>query len=142
MKFEENMCLQCMTNARMIKENIFPGWHLKQSMKHHPDWPKGWYGLLRCNDPDFIWKEKMIPMPLMYNESPKANQKKIDDWFETLSKFESELFITSILVGYELYKACLKSGYKPKKDGYRICLWIVNSIGKVIQEDEKKQYKK
>ena len=49
------MCLQCVTDAVIIKNGIIPGYTLMKAAKSCDEWKEGQYGLVNSNDPDFIW---------------------------------------------------------------------------------------
>lgn len=125
------MCLQCMTKAKMLIKDVLPGYFLMKATVHHNDWPKGYYALVQCNDPDFIWEGKPLLDPL-FNISDKkldllSNKnplwKKSDKFFEYIEKIESK-FITDPIQGYELIEACIKAGYDMEKHGKRPLCWL------------------
>lgn len=124
------MCLQCVAKARMIKANILPGYFLVKATRDafqgkDCEWPKGWYGWVRCNDPDFIWEGKPIPCPYNgmtdkeINNAPKRVHKAYGRWYSQLQKFE-EATNLDLMVAYDLVRACRKAGYKPSRDGLNV----------------------
>jgi hypothetical protein len=56
------MCLQCNSLPVHIGEP-FPEWALARARAHDEDCPIGWWGLLRINDPDFVWELTPTPSP-------------------------------------------------------------------------------
>ena len=56
------MCQQCLSLPVYFGEPL-PGWTLARARAHDEDWPIGWWGLLRINDPDFIWELTPTPSP-------------------------------------------------------------------------------
>jgi hypothetical protein len=51
------MCIGCLAEEECIGE-IIPGWYLGRAHKDYKDenldWKIGTFGVIRCNDPDFI----------------------------------------------------------------------------------------
>jgi len=119
------MCLCCTVKARIIKRDILPGYNLMISMVGCDDWPKGYYGLQRYNDPDFIWKLKV-------EIEPDRKFRLWQKWADDCTEMEKS-FVCDPEIGYYLYKACLKSGYSPKKDGFRWIFWLRNYMAKRLK---------
>lgn len=126
------MCLQCEAKAKIIKRDILPGYSLMISRSNHPDWPVGHYGLVRCNDPDFVFKEKPVADPGKgVNLDLEKNSKIYAAWEIWAAETESmeTKFTCSPELGHALYKACLKAGWRPKRDGLRLMYWLRNYMG-------------
>lgn len=129
------MCLQCLTKAKIIVQDVLPGYGLVKAMVGHDDWPKGFYGLVRCNDPDFIWEGRPLIDPLFNMPGKQINSlqknsrllRQNRDFFDLVEKMEPQ-FEVSPESGYFLYKACKKDGYNEKKHGYRLLCWLVHHM--------------
>ncbi|KVP39616.1 hypothetical protein WJ87_05120 [Burkholderia ubonensis] len=135
------MCLQCMTNAIIIKKNVLPGFDLMQSQQDAKGWPKGAYGLVEINDPTVVF-----PGPLL--NDPTAGMS--DDELNALPEMPAEVYafdqsaealgeqlILDAVTGHRLVQACIECGYKPKEDG---CLhfWLLHYLA--TQVDVQSEY--
>jgi hypothetical protein len=128
------MCLCCETKAKVIRRDILPGYNLLKGMVDHPDWPLGHYALQKFNDPDFIFKEPPRVDPsvgVCLNNNKKAYEA-FKIWAAESEHME-ESFVCAPEMGYPLYKACLKAGWRPKRDGYRLVYWLRNYMGKKLK---------
>jgi hypothetical protein len=126
----------------MVKEQILPGYFLVMATKEIEEWPKGWYGLVQCNDPDFVWKGRPRPLHL-YNLSDKEIKaipiKTLKKWNKEEYKFIDEIedqFVTDPMKGYQLVAACKKAGYNPKKHGYNVLMWLMDYMGRKLKEKQ------
>lgn len=135
---EKFMCLQCMTKARMIVKDVLPGYGLVKATVGHEDWPKGWYGLVRCNNPDYIWEGKPLMDPTFYMTDEQINnlsskgERADREFFRLVEKMEPQ-FEESPELGYALYTACKKDGYNEKKHGYRLMPWLVHHMAEKMK---------
>lgn len=131
------MCLCCLTKAKTIRKDILPGYNLLKGMIDHPDWPLGYYALQRWNDPDFVFRE--IPrMDPSHGVSLKKNEKAYKAylvWAKEVDDME-DTFECSPELGYILYKACLKAGWRPKRDGLRLVYWLRHHMGKKMKRQK------
>jgi hypothetical protein len=129
----------------MVVKNVLPGYYLKIAVKDHQDWPKGWYGLVQCNDPDFVWKGKPKLDPT-FHMSDKEQEALPDDspiWNDVNKFFK---FIESIepnfecdpIMGYQLVEACKKAGYDEKKHGLRVIAWLSHHMAEKIKKRGRK----
>lgn len=127
------MCECCSAKAKTIKRNILPGYNLLKGMQDCKQWPLGWYGLQKWNGPDFIWKQKveLEPKGSMKND---AIFKRWENWALESEEMEKN-FTCDPQTGYELYKACLKAGYRPKRHGYRFVFWLRNHLAKKLKKE-------
>lgn len=122
----------------MVKANVLPGWHLVVGTKSIDGWPKGHYALVRMNDPDFYWEGKPTLRPFhgltakQKNNASKALSALDKKWWEWLKKVEDE-FYNDPMTCYNLVSACMKAGYRPKRDGYRIVQWLMEHLAKSIK---------
>jgi hypothetical protein len=127
------MCLCCSAKAKTIRKDILPGYNLLKGTVNCPEWPRGYYALQKWNDPDFIWKQKVECEPRgNFDEDPEAF-KKWGEWARDAEEMEKS-FKTDPQTGYELYKACLRAGYRPKRDGFRILFWLRDHLAKKLKQ--------
>lgn len=130
------MCLCCETKAKTIRRDILPGYSLLKGRVDHPDWPLGHYALQHFNDPDFIFKE--IPKVNPSIGVSLNNNKKVYEaymaWSKETENMEKSLDHCGPELGYQLYKACLKAGWCPKRDGFRLSFWVRNYMGKKMKQ--------
>jgi hypothetical protein len=132
----------------MLYENILPGYFLvKGTVEVKDEWPKGWYGLVQCNDPDFIWEEKMTPDPLYgmtdekFNDCSEKTWEKSKKWMKILGSIEEDFreYQADPMTSYQFVSACIKAGYKPKRDGFNVMSWFVNYVGQKMKQKNKKR---
>lgn len=134
------MCLQCVTEAETIIEFPIIGYWLMQSKKGHPDWPEGYFGLVKCNDPDFVWEGEVYYDPLdeMTDDEIDAIPKG-DPLWEKYWAFSEHVdrvepaFSCRPELGYQFVNACIASGYNRHKDGY-VLYWFISRIGKMLEK--------
>lgn len=129
------MCLQCVTEAEVLVKNILPGYSLMIAKVGHKEWPKGSYGLVRCDDPDYVWKGRPIidsfegmsdkEINALSDDSLEVRQN--NKFFKLVEKLEPQ-FKNSPELGYDLYRACKKAGYSEIKHGRRLLSWLVNHM--------------
>jgi len=129
------MCLQCMAKAKIVVEEVLPGYQLMIATEGHEDWPKDHYGLVQCNDPDFVWGGAPMLDPLFYltDEQQEAFSDddpiwdKTDELFKLVEKMEPS-FVCDPIVGYQLVQACKKAGYDEEKHGLKVLCWLVHHM--------------
>jgi len=126
------MCLCCATKAKTIKKNILPGYNLLKGVIDHPDWPKDFYALQQRDDPDFIWEFKVTPEPKGNFNRNKAAYLRWAKWAKETEVMEKS-FQSDPRTGYDLYKASLKAGYRPKRDGFRFVYWLRNHLAQKLK---------
>jgi len=132
--------MQCLADAHLVlKRPVLPKlsgdcrggpYWLVQAQKGCEGWPKGWYGLVQMNDPDFIWEGEPIPEPLFRKKDEKAWK----NWWKMLEKIECNL---GPIVGYQLVASCMQAGYRPEKHGYRVIWWLMNRIGRMLEKQKR-----
>jgi hypothetical protein len=129
------MCLCCSTKAKTIRKDVLPGYNLLKGTVGHPEWPLGHYALQRWNDPDFIFKEKPAVNPCA-KEKDAENNKKYKAYLIWAVETESmeKCLKNDPEIGYELYRACLKAGWRPKRDGFRLSFWLRDHLGKKMKK--------
>ena len=131
------MCLCCLTKAKTIRRAILPGYNLLKGMVDHPDWPLGYYALQHWNDPDFVFKEipRIDPsIGVNIDKNDKAYRAYLI-WAKEIEKMEKS-FKCDPETGYALYKACLKAGWRPKRDGLRLMFWLRHHMGKKMKRGQ------
>ena len=134
------MCLQCTVEAENLGL-VLPDWHLMRSTKDHPRWPIGHWGLVRSNDPDFVWSSEPTPDPLH-----GVPDDQWEEWFaanagtaayeRTMSREPADFsaaFVCEPSVGWDLVRACITLGYDPEESGdFR--QWLFSWIGIRIRD--------
>ena len=105
------MCMQCVVDALVVIEDILPGYALMISTKDDPRWPKGSFGLVYCNDPDFVWAGEPPRDPFYGMSDVQIEAVPEDDelWdqFRKFAKFITEVrdqFDEDPIVGYRFVK--------------------------------------
>jgi len=115
--------MQCTVDAQPVLWDIVPGYHLfvsTQTVPEEPDWPKGWYGLLRQNDPEFIFYVDVKDFKF-----PGTDLTEVCDSFDTTP-----------MRGYDFVRACRKAGYNPKRHGYHIYVWFIGHMVKELKKNK------
>jgi hypothetical protein len=128
-----------MTDA--IKWNrlpFLPGWILIQARRDGYLMQKDQYGLLTCNDPDFIFDGTPKQDPTRDMSDEELNNDKtgvmglFNDWVNQVIRLEKSLVnVRSPDCIISLYRAAKKGGYK-KKHG-RFGMWLMNKLAKHIE---------
>lgn len=130
------MCLQCTVNAERLG-TVLPGWALYRSHGDDPRWPRGHWGLVRSNDPDFVWETTPTPDPLhdvpddqweaFFDANPKGSAA-----YERTMNFEHPDFDAAIVcepaLGWELVQAAIPHGYDPETTG-DFSQWFFSLLG-------------
>lgn len=129
------MCLQCIADAQHVfkgPREILPAseyggpFYLVKARGGCKDWPKGWYGLVRMNDPDIIWEWDPQPEPTVESEDWKI-------WCREIEKI-CEDFIFDPMLGFHFVGSCKKAGYDPDRDGYNVVLWFMDHVGRALRD--------
>jgi len=132
------MCLQCTTNAILVKENIIPGYNLMESQVGHIDWPGGLYGLVRSNDPDFVLYDLLSdPTNDMSDNEIAALADDDPRWIQheehtRLCFDEAKRFVCDPMKGYSFVNACIQAGYKPQEHGSNVIMWFVDYAARQV----------
>jgi len=132
------MCLQCLTDAVILKEEILPGYHLMKAMKDAEGWKKDQFGLIRQNDPDFVWDnpgpEPCAGMPdEEINNCPEEKWDRQTEWQKKVEQIEKN-FISDPMTCYEFVATCMAVGYDPKKDGFNVVMWFIHYCAEKIEK--------
>lgn len=133
------MCLQCSTQATLVKENVLPGFSLMQATIDAPGWPAGHYGLVHVNDPLVVF-----PGPLLVDPAKGMDEDELDampEWPEGCDEYMeaaqqlNQLLNFNALEGYKLVYACTQVGYLPASDGL-LGFWLLDHLATSVQADE------
>jgi len=145
------MCEQCVTDAQffLLKEdgsidsykNLLPGWALFQAAKDGCDMEKGEWGLVQCNNPDFIWSVDPIPNP--YYELSAAEEKKASEnpankkqyklFTDRVNEFAESLNTPYPVVAWRLVDSAKKMGFDPNANGL-LRFWLFHRLGMWVKE--------
>lgn len=130
------MCLQCVTEAKFHGDPL-PGWALYRATKDSPTWHIGDWGLLRCNDPDFVWAGEFVADPYagMSDDEIEAASEDVAKEFErhidAAVAFENATtYGNHPYVSYLLVDAAMKAGYAPATHGTRFAAWLVDHVAR------------
>ncbi len=131
------MCMQCSAEAETLKEGILPGYTLMRSTKATHDWPLGWYGLVECNDPLFVFKGPLRRDPCDgLTEDDLTAMPSYPDGYDEYAELAEEL--TQVEIGglvdtYKFVKACMDVGYNPATHGTQIGYWLGHYLATQIE---------
>jgi hypothetical protein len=107
------MCMQCMTAAETIDQDFLPGYALMIAMENSAvgpeEWPKGHYGLVKINNPTFVFP----PVP-----DPRS-----DEFLELYHQL-SEQFFFPPEIGGALIAAAKQAGYEKGL----LLLWLMERV--------------
>lgn len=134
------MCLQCCTNAVDYGE-VLPGWGLYRAQKDDqeidPVWPKDHWGLIQCNDPDFVWEVTPELDPSFGKTDDQINAETPEEWeaseawLKKVAEFSNDL-ISDPKTGYQLVAAAVEAGYDLETDG-RFEAWFFHRMARIIR---------
>ncbi len=125
------MCEQC-----SAKVDIWPipleGWLLVCATQKGLFMSEGDWGLVQCNDPDYIWVPTPTPEPPEPGDAPLDDPAAMewDKWYEE----PVEEFATALqgdpVAAWSLVQAAIKCGYDTNT---RLEPWLFNFLGKWIE---------
>lgn len=126
--------MQCLTEAKMYGE-VIPGWYLVKATKTSPwgHWPAGYWGLVRMNDPDFVWE----PDPLEEDPEAPVDENGLSEFYRRHNDFEEALH-SHPNVGYTLIKDAMKVGYNPEEEGY-VTFWLFERMARMLSDGSLKE---
>lgn len=143
------MCLQCNSLPVYFGEPL-PGWTLVRARAHDEDWPIGWWGLLRINDPDFVWEMTPVATPTFGMSEKQEDdfldraqwggvsqtEADADGWLEWPAgrAFVDAFVSTDPETGYELVAAGIKMGFVPGK--WHFAVWLFEYLGHYLKNAE------
>lgn len=122
------MCLQCVVESEIIIEGILPGYFLSQSTKDgDEEWPKGRYGIVKINDPEFVFPADPVKEP--------AEQEAFFKWMNEVVYPANDAIMMRLqpLDIYNLIQAAIKVGYSPEVDG-DFAAWLVNYVAVQLEK--------
>ena len=137
------MCLQCLTKAVTVKKDILPGYILKKARLDYvgqgnsPSWLKGQFGLIKMNNPDFVWTNPGVnPIDGLtdrqINSIEESKWKRAVEWMKKVEIIEKN-FKDEPMICYEFIRACKKAGYRPARHGLNAVMWFVNHCAKAAK---------
>jgi hypothetical protein len=100
------------------------------------DWPKGWLGLVKENDPLFVWPYK----PLLDIDDPAFDRLHPVDpelalwklFIDYVFEVEENFACSYPIQGYEFVSACIKAGYQPEQYGVNVVWWFINFVNRAL----------
>jgi len=136
------MCDQCV--AATVGWDLFPGWILVRARLDCDSMKAGDWGLLRCNDPDFVWRTP-VPGPTdplfgISEEEERAipgkdpRLKESLKWCHLARKFEIKppkghgVYVNAY---YELVQGGIQVGYDQNKHG-DFSMWLFHQLGELV----------
>lgn len=114
-----------MTHAELVIQDIIPGYILTRAkidyiVEGQTIWPAGYYGVVFCNDPEFVFPE--LPAPPGDDDAPNE--------FDTIVR-QVEEFGFTMDQGYRFVCACIQAGYNPQEDGV-VMYWFLEHVYKKL----------
>lgn len=135
------MCLQCTVNAERIGL-VLPSWWLMRSRGDDPRWPRGSWGLVRSNDPDFVWSTTPTPDPLhgipddrweaWFEENPTGSSAYERTMAPVPDDFRNGLICEPEL-GWQIVRDSIPFGYDPEEGG-DFASWLFSLIGMRLRD--------
>ncbi len=131
------MCMQCLTSAKMVKENVLKGFSLMQSTEDHPLWPKGWFALVESNDPSIVFEGPLLKDPVKGMEPDDLDwmpemPDSYNEYDEGAQKLTEALKVDANL-GHRLVEACREEGYNPQDHG-TLAYWLLDFLAAKVEE--------
>ncbi|HEX2697081.1 MAG TPA: hypothetical protein VHM28_05185 [Anaerolineales bacterium] len=106
-------------------------------------WLKGQYGLVRINDPDFVWSGELMLNPWFQLsdaeiDSLPPGDRRISDfdrYVDMIDEIEPS-FEVGPMYGYWLVSACIEDGYDSKLHGKRVVFWLIHHIAEKLSKEK------
>lgn len=119
------MCLQCVVEAEEVVRDIVSGYSLYVATNdtEPDDWPKGWYGLVQINDPDFVFPCDFYGSDGIDGQLPGGSSKALDYFYMT--PFHGHRFI----------EACKASGWEGHDVHGHPELWFLERAKKMFLQE-------
>lgn len=118
------MCLQCVVKAKLVfEEQIVPGYWLFESTIVNEHWPLGYYGVVECNNPLFVYKQTDEKLSNSFGK-----------WEMDVLESTGDIAMKP-MDGYRFIRACRKAGYKPKKHGTDVFFWFCERVAKKREQN-------
>ncbi len=137
------MCLQCSTDAVSYDKQVIPGWYLMRATKDAWDkepkeWRKDEWGLIKMNDPAFVWTKTPAVDPLFDVPDDKLDNHSFDTpeykaFNDAVCDLEDAMQVDP-MTGYNLITAAKTDGYDPDVHGYRFSSWLVHRMGLIVRD--------
>jgi len=146
------MCTQCVVDAQfyLIKpdgslaehDELLPGWALFQAKKPGGEMNAGDWGLVRVNDPEFVWRVDPVVDPLEgFSEDEQESMfedpeiaASIDTFVNTQDAFAAELMesVELITSAHALIESANKVGYTTESGSFE--WWLCHRLGVWIRD--------
>lgn len=127
------MCEQCCVAALQFGK-VLPGWYLIRARRKGNHMQEGDWGLVRQNDPDFIWTTK--PVKDKSNPKSKAAERHDTNFYRELAKFENEFIGTLDAAAHLGMSIERKTKMKKKRRNVRLRYvhWLFNHLAERIEK--------
>lgn len=134
------MCEQCSAKTKTYGE-VLPHWWLVQATQDGNMMKAGDFGLVVCNDPDYIWPADMPPRkdPSFgmsdeeFDNMPDEVGQEWDDFMEYIEKLGKRLD-SDPLTGYSLVTAAKEAGWDRNKNGF-LEGWLSHRMAVVVERN-------
>lgn len=127
------MCTQCLTEAVVVVDDVLPGMTLMRAVVDHAEWPAGWFGLVKRNDPLVVFPV-LVADPDFSDEVINAGGADVEAalaaYDAAVKSFDENLKLTFTGFG-ELFMACTQAGYDSKVHGFAE-YWLVNHLARKV----------
>lgn len=112
------MCMQCCTKSELYGTGgdceVLPGWYLVRATVTAYGWNAGEWGLVRSNDPDFIWSGKLT-----------KSSKSVISFLECLATNRP-------MTVFHLIESAEKVGFKIERDENGVILTVSRELGEFL----------
>lgn len=134
------MCMLCDVEAENLGL-VLPGWYLVRSRIGKDEWPQGHWGLVRSNEPDFVWASTPTPDPLhgvpddQWEAWIDANRG--TPAYDRAMDTAPDDFVAALIcgpgIGWELVNASIPFGYDPEESG-DFGQWLFSLMGMRLRD--------
>jgi hypothetical protein len=149
------MCTQCCVDAQFFLLNpdgsvddykdLLPGWALFRATRDGAAMKAGQWGLVQCNDPDFVWDDAPIPDPChglsddeYENELKNKEVSELDrEFIDRAQRFDRKLVESTAAVDsvWRLVESGRKMGYDPDTGG-TFAYWLFHRMGVWVRDHQ------
>ena len=130
------MCEQCMAEAVILIDDkpVIGEFFLVRATKDGGIMKNGEFGLVRWNDPDFIFN--VTPEIEPPDDDTIENDDLYFAWLEKARNFQQHLSASNagLNASYELVKGCIDAGFKYEIDGI-VEYWLFTYLAQFIKEN-------
>jgi hypothetical protein len=127
------MCDQCLTNSLYFGE-VLPGYQLIRARRKSDMMNVGDWGLVICNDPDYVWSSVPVMDPTSGMTDDQMKQYFAEDSSRSVF-FTPDEFIDALYgspnQGYSLVKAAMSIGYNFEEHG-QFDYWLFDHIARYL----------